>query len=63
MTSLGLPEDGPGSVLIDLSVPRDNEFTLTFGPHVVPPSMAGQVPAEIAEPLLKVTTLHPESIH
>lgn len=63
MTSLGLPEDCPGGVLVDLNVPRDNEFTLTFGPHVVPPSVAGQVPAKIAELLLKVTTPHPESLH
>jgi hypothetical protein len=36
----------------------DNEFALISSPHVVPRSVAVQMPTEIADPLLKVTTLH-----
>jgi len=58
MTSLGFSQDGLGGVLVDLNVPRDNEFTLTSGPNVMPSAVAGQMPTKIAESLLKVTTLH-----
>ena len=63
MTSLGLSQDGLGSVFVDLNMPRDNEFALTSRPHVVPPAMAGEVPTEIAELLLKVTTFRQSSLH
>jgi hypothetical protein len=58
MTSPSLADDGFGRVFVDLSIPWDNKFAFTPCPYVVLSPMAGKLPTERAEHLLKITTFH-----
>jgi hypothetical protein len=63
LTSLGLAQNGLGSVFVDFNTPWENEFALTSCPHVMPTAVPGEVPAKIAERLLKVPKFHKVSLH
>jgi hypothetical protein len=63
VTSAGLSGDGFGRVIVDLDVPRDNEFTIPSDPDIVPSAVTSQVPAEIAKPLLEIAALHLDILH
>ena len=44
-------------------MPRDCFFTLTISPDIVPSAVAQKLPAELAEGILQLTSLHLFTVH